>query len=78
MNRISFFSATAAAVLGFLLAALGSGGYAILIWTAIALTTQSQRLVDFVQGFLERRAIRARMPPSHRDHAGMLDSEARQ
>lgn len=78
MNRISFFSATAAAILGFLLAALGSGGYALLIWTAIALTTQSQRMVDFVQESLERRAQRARMPHSRHEHSGMADSEARQ
>lgn len=78
MNRISFFSATAAAVLGLLLAALGSSSFAILIWTAIALTTQSQRLVDFVQKTLENRTVRARMPLSHLDPSGMPDSEARQ
>lgn len=65
MNRISYFSATAAAVLGFMLAALGSGGLAVLIWIAIALTTQSQRVVDFVQDFLGRRARRARQSSSH-------------
>jgi hypothetical protein len=78
MNRISFFSATAAAVLGFLLAALGSGSYAVLIWVAIALTTQSQRVVDFVQDFLERRARQARISTSHRDHSRMPDSEVRE
>jgi hypothetical protein len=78
MNRISFFSATAAAALGFLLAALGSGWYAILVWTAIALTTQSQRVVDFVEDFLERRARRSRMSSPHHDLSRMSESEVRE
>ena len=73
MNRISFFSATAAASLGFLLAALGSGWYAILIWSAIALTTQSQRVVDFIQDFLDRRTRRVQRSPSR-----LSESEARE
>lgn len=78
MNRISFFSATAAAVLGFLLAALGNGGYALFIWTAIALTTQSQRIVDFVEAYLRRRTRQARGSAHRHDHSRMPDSRVRE
>lgn len=78
MNRISFFSATAAAALGFLLAALGSGWYAILVWIAIAMTAQSQRVVDFVQDFLDRRTSRMGTSSSHHAHPHLSESEARE
>ena len=75
MQRISCFIAVASAALGVLLAFMGSPGFAVAIWSALAVITQSKRIADICSRFVGLRVGRrraginlARLPASAKGH----------